>query len=155
MTFALLVAVQWMHVLGGIFWFGSALTLHFVVLPALKSMPYEAQRAWLVSFAARYGRVIGPIGGLTILFGITRGLVGGVWGSLSTPYGYTWVASIVLGIGLALIGGRLVGPAAHALAVAPESNSPALGARLARFGIAEIAGFLVLFTMMIAMRFGF
>ena len=155
MTFALLVAVQWVHVLGGIFWFGSALTLHFVVLPALKSMPHEAQRAWLLSFAARYGRVIGPIGGLTILFGIIRGLVGGVWGSLSTPYGYTWVASIVLGIGLALIGGRLVGPAAHALAVAPESDSPTLGARLARFGIAEIAGFLVLFTMMIAMRFGF
>ncbi|WP_337309550.1 MULTISPECIES: hypothetical protein [Candidatus Dormibacteria] len=72
----LLVAIQWLHVLGGIFWFGSSLTNHTVLLPAIKAEPAESRRAWLQSFGSRYGRIISPVGPLTIALGIVRGLVG-------------------------------------------------------------------------------
>ena len=36
------VAVQWLHVFGGIFWFGGALFSNFVLLPAVRHIPLDA-----------------------------------------------------------------------------------------------------------------
>src|ERR1700694_1759050 len=118
----LLIAVQWLHVLGGIFWFGSTLTNHVVVVPSIKAQPPESQKAWLRSYSSRYGQMIAAVGGTTILLGIIRGLVGGVWSVLESAYGLTWVASLLLGIGLAFFGARLTGPTVARLASAEHAN---------------------------------
>ncbi len=151
----LLIAVQWLHVLGGIVWFGSGVTIHAIVLPAIKAQPVESQKAWLRALSSRYGRTISVVGALTILLGITRGLVGGVLAALGSPYGLTWIASLVLGIGLAFVGARLTGPTAERLGSAEPQTYGALFARLSMLGRVEIGLFLVLFSLMIAMRFGY
>src|SRR5437879_12964464 len=82
-----LAVLLYVHVLGAIFWFGSGLMLQFVFIPALRDLPYEAQHPWLQALSANYSRIIGPVGGLTILFGILRGIFAGVLGTLNTHYG--------------------------------------------------------------------
>ena len=151
----LLIAVQWLHVLGGIFWFGSTLTNHVVVVPSIKAQAPESQKARWRSYSSRYGQMIAAVAGTTIIFGIIRGLVGGVWAVLGSAYGLTWIASLLLGIGLAFVGARLTGPSAAMLASAEPANYGAHLARLSRLGRVEIGLFLVLFSLMIAMRFGY
>src|SRR5207249_10926514 len=110
----------YIHVLGAIFWFGSGLMLQIVFIPALATMPYEAQHPWLQALSANYSRIIGPIGGLTILFGILRGALAGVFGSdqLFTSYGITFIVSFVLAIPVIIVGARFIGPTAQKLAAA-------------------------------------
>jgi uncharacterized membrane protein len=151
----LLIAVQWLHVLGGIFWFGSALTNHIVVIPAIAGQPPESQKAWWRSYSSRYGQMIAAVAGATILFGIIRGLVGGVWAALGSAYGLTWIASLLLGIGLAFVGARLTGRTAGRLGSAEQAGHGADLMRLKRLGRVELGLFLILFTLMIAMRFGY
>jgi uncharacterized membrane protein len=151
----LLIAVQWLHVLGGIFWFGSTLTNHVVVVPAITGQTPESQKAWWRSYSSRYGQTIAAVAGATILFGIIRGLVGGVWSVLGSAYGLTWIASLLLGIGLAFVGARLTGPTAERLASAEHANYDANLTRLKRLGRVELGLFVVLFSLMIAMRFGY
>jgi uncharacterized membrane protein len=150
-----LIAVQWLHVLGGIAWFGSTLTNHVVVIPSIKAQPPESQKAWWRSYSARYGQVIAAVAGATIVFGIIRGLVGGVWSELESAYGVTWIASMLLGIGLAFVGARLTGPTAGRLASADHTTYGAQLTRLSRLGRVELGLFVVLFSLMIAMRFGY
>jgi len=151
----LLIAVQWLHVLGGIFWFGSALTNHVVVVPSIKAQPPESQKAWWRFYSSRYGQMIAAVAGATIVFGIIRGLVGGVWSVLGSAYGLTWIASLLLGVGLAVVGARLTGPTAARLASPEHLDNGADLTRLNRLGRVELGLFVVLFSLMIAMRFGY
>lgn len=150
-----LIAVQWLHVLGGIFWFGSTLTNNVIVLPSIKAQAPESQKAWWRAYSSRYGKLIAAVAGTTIVLGIIRGLVGGVWSVLGSAYGLTWIASLALGLGLAFIGARLTGPTAEKLASAEPAGHGANLARLSRLGRVELGLFLVLFSLMIAMRFGY
>ena len=151
----LLIAVQWLHVLGGIFWFGSTLTNNVVVIPAIKAQSPDSQKAWWSYYSSRYGKMIAAVAGTTILLGIIRGLVSGVWSALGSAYGLTWIASLLLGIGLAFIGARLTGPTAAKLASQDHAYYSANLTRLGRFGRVELGLFVVLFSLMIAMRFGY
>ena len=150
-----LIAVQWLHILGGIFWFGSTLTNHVVVIPSIKAQPPESQKAWWRSYSSRYGQMIAAVAATTIILGIIRGFVGGVWSVLGSAYGLTWIASLLLGIGLAFVGARLTGPTAERLGSAEQANYSAHLTRLSRLGRVEVGLFLVLFSLMIAMRFGY
>ena len=151
----LLIAVQWVHVLGGIFWFGSTLTSNVVVIPAIKAQTAESQQGWWRSYSSSYGKLIAAVAGTTIVFGIIRGLLGGVWSALGSPYGLTWIASLLLGIGLAFVGARLTGPTAGKLVSEDHAHFGANLAHLTRLGKVEIGLFVVLFSLMIAMRFGY
>lgn len=132
------------------------MTVDLIIVPALRSLPAEGRRAWLQPFSPRYARVVGPAGGVTILLGIMRGLLGGVWATLTSPYGITFLASIFLGVAVAIIGARFIAPAAEKIAASVDPDEIEAQTRgLANWGKLEIAGFLVLFTMMIAMRFGY
>src|ERR1700694_5896780 len=148
----MLIAAQLLHVLGGIVWLGSTVTNHVVVVPSLKGQAPESQKAWLRSYSSRYGQMIAAVAGTTILLGIIRGLVGGVWSELGSAYGLTWIASLLLGIGLAFVGARLTGPTAERLASAEHENYGANLTRLTQLGRVELGLFLVLFSLMIAMR---
>src|SRR5438128_10434752 len=92
----LLIALQWLHILAGIFWFGSAMTAHVIVFPAFRRFPPETRRGIIEAFAARYDRLVAAVAGATILLGILRGLTVGVLNMLNSPYGVTLMTEIVL-----------------------------------------------------------
>ena len=151
-----LIVLQWLHILAGIFWFGSAMTAHVIVFPAFRMFPPATRRGIIEAFAARYGRLVAVVAGATILLGILRGLTGGVLNMLTSPYGVTWMAAIVLAVGIAAFEGARLSPVVGKLIAAggPELID-ALDQRLAGYGKIELGGFLVLFSLMIAMRFGY
>ena len=152
----ILIALQWLHILAGIFWFGSAMTASIVVFPAFRKFQPETQRAIIEAFAARYGRLVAAVAGLTIILGILRGLAGGVLTVLTTPYGLTWIAAIGLALAIAAFEGAWLSPSVGRLIAASRPEEiQALDKRIANQGAIQLAGFIVLFSLMIAMRFGY
>lgn len=131
-----IVVLHWTHVLLGVFWYGSQLYLDISIRPAIKQLPPDSvaimNRA-LGAGIARRVTVVTSTG--TVLLGALRGIAGGVLEILGTPYGRTWLASFALGIFMVAsiytrgFGGRI---------------RPLLWNVL----------FLVMFSLMIAMRFG-
>ena len=151
-----LSVLLYVHVLGAIFWFGSGLTLQLVFIPALGTMPYEAQHPWLQALGGNYSRIIGPVGGLTILFGILRGAFAGVFGSLNTPYGITFVVAFVLAIPVIIVGARFIGPTTEKLAAAASRDEVlALAKQVSRYGRVEAGGMLLMLVLMVAMHAGY
>ena len=152
----LLAILLYVHILGAIFWFGSSLTFHTVLVPALVKLPYEAQHGWLQAIQGTYSRIVGPIAGLTILFGIARGAAAGVFGSLATPYGITFIAAFVLAIPVIVVGTRFVGATAAKLAAAGSGDEVlALAGRMRQYGRLEIGGMGVMLALMVAMHAGY
>ena len=151
----LLIALTWLHVLFAILWFGASLTINFMVIPAAGMLPPAEQAAWYHVFSSKSTLIFAAAGGGTILFGIVRGMAGGVLSSLATPYGLTWVAALVFGIALAVWGARMTGPGVERLGKSTATELVANTARMVQTGRIELAGFAVVFTMMIAMRFGY
>lgn len=146
----------YVHILGAIFWFGSGLTLQLVFIPALSTMPYEAQHPWLQALSANYSRIIGPVGGLTILFGILRGVFAGVLGSLNTPYGITFVVAFVLAIPVITVGARFIGPTTEKLAKAGSRDEVlALARQIRGYGRIEAGGMAAILALMVAMHAGY
>jgi putative copper export protein len=152
----LLSALLYLHVLAAVFWFGSSLTLHLVFFPILNRLPFEAQLPWMQALSTRYGPVIGPVGGATVLFGVLRGIFSGVLGVLNTPYGITWLASIALVIPVIFVGAGLVGPTATKMAATVQRDEFArLGSLVRRYGRFELAGFSVMLALMVALHAGY
>ena len=152
----LLAALLYVHILGAIFWFGSSLMFHLFLTPNLLKLPYEAQHTWMTGVRDNYSRIIGPVGGLTVLFGILRGAFAGVLGSLGTPYGITFIAAFVLAIPVIVMGARFVGPIAGQIATAGSREEVvALAARMTRYGRFEMGGMAVMLGLMVAMHAGY
>ena len=133
----MVLVLQWLHVLFGIFWFGSQMYLDSSVRPAIALLPVDGQAIMgrgLGQGMARRITVVTSTG--TVLLGILRGIVGGVLDILDTAYGRTWLAALAIGVFMVLsiytrgYGGRV---------------KPLLWNGL----------FVVMFTLMIAMRFGY
>jgi uncharacterized membrane protein len=146
----------YLHIIGAIFWFGSGLFLQFVITPALISMPFEGQKPFLLALAARYGKIIGPVGGLTVLLGILRGISAGVLGNLGSAYGITFLASIVGAVFVIFVGARFLGPTAEKMAAATTREEVnRLNTRIRGYGRNDTGGMLVLIGLMVAMRAGY
>ena len=148
--------VQWLHVLLGIVWFGYALSIYFLVSPAIVALPEPPQRETWGRLGALAARVLPGVAGLVILLGILRGTAFGPIDSLEdlfgTAYGVTWLVALIVTIGLLIHDARFLGPATEGLRDAPELAKAA--ARVRRLATANLAGFAVVFTCMILMRFG-
>lgn len=80
------IAVQWLHVLGGIFWFGGTMFMNFVIVPAVRTMPVVAQKEFGVA-VGRTARIVLPIGYTTIALGAIRGTVFGPVKDLDILFG--------------------------------------------------------------------
>jgi putative copper export protein len=126
-------SVLWLHVFGATLWFGAFLTLSFLVRPSFSADELAAQGARMMP---RARRVIVPA---VLVVGISGLLLGTIFGPIrslsdlvSTSYGVTWLASIVLS-GLAFW--------------------PAKPAWMRRLH-AEAVGFFGAFTAMILLHFG-
>ena len=137
MSQAIVIVVHWAHVACAVYWLGSVLFTRIALFPTLAELPegYEtAVRDALVS--PRNRRITIAAAGATVVLGIVRGLLDGVVNRLGTAYGATYLAATLIGlVMLAWIAG-------------PWLKTP-LFARL------YVAGFPIMFTLMVLMRFGY
>ena len=163
------IVVQWVHVLAAILWFGGSVFFSLLLMPNIGVLPPEQQR--------RFGRAITPklktffsaTAGIVMLFGIIRGtLLGPIKGLdilFGTAYGLTWLAALIVTIGLAVLGARFVGPTAERMyhddslwdfgpGQPPPAGLIAHVNLLRTLSVIDLLGFLLVFTLMILMRFG-
>jgi uncharacterized membrane protein len=155
MSFWLLLVLQWLHVLFAIVWFGGTVATNFLVIPAAALLPAGEQAGWWKAFSARSTGYFAPVAGATIILGIARGIAGGVLSVLTTPYGLTWIAALLLAIALAIWGARVTNPTTERIATSTATDLAANVAAASRVGGIELGGFLVILTLMIAMHFGY
>src|SRR5260370_41099060 len=93
---------------------------------------------------------------MTSILGIGRALAGGVLSVLTTAYGLRWIAAIGLALAIAAFEGAPLSPSVGRLIAASRPEEiRALDKRIANQGAVQLAGFLVLFSPMIPMRFGY
>jgi uncharacterized membrane protein len=159
------VVVQWLHVLLGILWFGNALVLDVIVIPAMNRLPIVTQREISSLIGSRATPIFHVVVPSIVALGIIRGTVLGpiktVDALLGTAYGLTWLIALTVTIGLYVFGLRVIVPALRTMDLAPigpdGSPTAALTAatdRVKRLVGLELLGFAVVFTCMILMRFG-
>jgi uncharacterized membrane protein len=165
----ILFAVQWLHVVLAILWFGGILFSDFILIPAFDTLPLATRRAATAAIGVRANKVLPPAAMAVIALGIVRGTVFGPIKSIDalfgTAYGITWLVALLVSIGVVVFAIRVIGPMLESLASIPEteaqnadgSASPRLVAvldRIKRLLLLELGLFLVIFTCMILMRFG-
>jgi uncharacterized membrane protein len=161
----LIIVVQWLHVFTGIFWFGSRLVVTFVLLPTMRQIPQATQQVFLAELYRHFVRVEPFLGIATIVLGFLRGTVfGWIVGldvAFGTTYGLTWTTALVLGVAIAILGG-MVGSnfkRLQAIPVADDGSSQvAFDRQLGKtqlYSRLSLALFLLIFTCMILMRFGY
>jgi uncharacterized membrane protein len=159
------VIVQWLHVLLGILWFGNALALDVIVIPAINRLPIVAQREISSYIGARATPIFHVVVPLILILGFIRGTFLGPIKSvddlLGTAYGLTWLTALIVTSATYLFGLFAIVPALRAMDLAPVqpdgSPTPSLVAatnRVKRLVSLELLGFFVIFTCMILMRFG-
>jgi branched-subunit amino acid ABC-type transport system permease component len=165
----IVLVIQWLHVLLGIFWFGGSLYLNFMVVPVVLSLPLSQQREVAIPLGARSNQVLPLVALLVILLGLLRGIV---WGPVhtftflfGTTYGVTFLISLVVASGVELWGHFVTGKAATQLNTFPlaevmkreSATATAFNAQVQRvklLALIELLGFFIIFTCMILMRFG-
>jgi hypothetical protein len=135
-------------------WFGADGRFHCA---SDASQPERTDAAGLFrAFVNQGPKLVAGVAGATILLGLIRGIAGGVLDRLSSPYGLTWIAAFIVGSSLLFLGLRILTPAGRRLAEmppGPEFEAALVGVK--RLTITELAGFMVILALMIAMRFGY
>ncbi len=158
-------AVQWLHVLLGITWFGYSLALAIFFIPAISRLSIPTQRQIGAALAERATPIIDVLAPSILVLGIIRGTLLGpidsVEDAFTTAYGLTWLLAMVVIVAVFLWGRFVIVGAVDRLAAAPLTPdggpTPELEVALARaklVTVLELLGFFVLFTLMILMRFG-
>lgn len=148
--------VQWLHVLLGITWFGYAISMFFLVSPALAALPEAELRSTNMRLGELGAKVFPVVGIAVLVLGVIRGTFLGPIDSVgeifTTAYGLTWLVALLATVALFITGARYIGPGFVGLKDAPDL--PAAVARLRRLSMFDLALFGVIFTCMILMRFG-
>lgn len=151
------IVVQWLHVLGGIFWFGGVLFMNFVIVPGIRAMSISGQKEFGTAIG-RTARIVLPIGYLTIALGILRGTVFGPIQSVDflfgSAYGITWLIALLIAVMLILYGQFVLEPVREQLRHATEEEAAAIVRRAPVLFGTELLMFFAIFTAMILMRFG-
>ena len=160
----LVIVVQWAHVILGILWFGNALALDVIVIPAINRLPIVAQREISSQIGARATPIFKVVVPAIVILGLIRGTVFGPIRSLDalgTAYGLTWLVALVTTLAVYAWGLTVLDPALRRMDAAPLDASggatPELVAATNRVkslvGV-ELLGFVAIFSCMILMRFG-
>jgi uncharacterized membrane protein len=155
----IIIAVQWLHVLLGIFWFGSTLYVDVILVPTIMGLPLEKQQEVSGRLADRSTQVILPVAAVVIILGFLRGTVFGQLHSVAdvfgSAYGVTWLVALLTGVTLFGWSLFLLRPAVSRLNTAQGPEQFAAGLKRAKaLTSAELAFFVAIFTCMILMRFG-
>ncbi len=161
-------AAQWLHVLAGIAWFGASLTTNMIVVPAINRLPIAEQQRFGGAYGDVANRVLRVAATAVIVLGILRGTVFGQLKSASdvfgTQYGLTWLVGLVVAVLTFAWAEAMIGPnirRLNAIAVPlgadgrPTPQVLDLLAKAKRNALLETLGFVVVFTCMILMRFGY
>lgn len=159
------VAVQWLHVLLGIVWFGYSLALAIFFIPAVSRLSIPTQREIAAALGDRAKPIIDVIVPIIAILGIIRGTLLGPIDSVAevftTAYGVTWLVALVMIVVVYLWGRFVILPAVDRLNAAPlrldGTPTPKMETALTRakqVTVLELLGFFVIFTCMILMRFG-
>jgi hypothetical protein len=95
-------------------------------------------------------------GGATIVFGVLRGTLFGPIKSvaaLTSPYGITWCAALLIAAALALLGAVGVGRGSvtYYRAAMPQDDASRIRRRLIVYGRLQLAGFAVILVCMLLM----
>jgi uncharacterized membrane protein len=162
----IVIVVQWLHVLLGILWFGNALVLDVIVIPAINRLPIVRQREVAALIGARATPIFHVVVPTIIVLGVVRGtLLGPIKGLdvlVGTAYGLTWLVALTVTVLTYLWGLFVIIPGLRVMERAPlnpdGSPTPVLEAATDRVKLLvslELIGFVVIFTCMILMRFGF
>ena len=129
--------VHWVHVFLGIFWFGTILYTRVILFPLFKTVPAEyvktVRAAMVGDPTARRWTYLFSYG--TVIMGIVRGAVSGVFAELDTAYGVTYLVALAVGVFML------------ALNFSPFFRAPV-------WRRVYLGGFPVMFTLMVLMRFG-
>jgi uncharacterized membrane protein len=147
-------AVQWLHVLLAITWFGYAISMHFFVAPALRALPEAEARATNWRLGEIGLRAFPIISALVLILGVLRGTVFGriqSFEALTTTYGILFLIALLGTLGLIFTGARFIGPIMSGLRDAPDFGASM--ARLERISRIDLGLFAIVFTCMILMRF--
>jgi len=161
--------VQWLHVILAIVWFGTVLYNALILIPAITAMPLPRQREVGAAIGAQAFKVIPPVAMAVIALGIIRGtFFGPIKGlnDLTTAYGITWLVALAFAIGAYFWAERVIRPSLDRMNAIPENEAlEADGKPTTRLTVAvddakrktvlELGFFLVIFSCMILMRFGY
>jgi uncharacterized membrane protein len=155
----LIITVQWLHVLLGIFWFGSTLYADVILVPTLMGLPLEKQQEVSGRLAQRSSQILLPVAALVVALGFLRGTVFGQLHSVAdvfaSAYGVTWLVALLTGVALLGWAFIVLKRALDQLNTAQGPEQFAAGLQRAKIlTSAELAFFAVIFTCMILMRFG-
>lgn len=161
----LVFVVQWLHVLLGIIWFGNSLILALILIPTLNALPIPVQRDVGGRYGERSTRLFDVVVPLIVVLGFIRGTLLGPIDSVSdvfaSPYGITWLVALVAATATFMWGRMVIVPAVrHMDAIPLDAQGGATleletaTQQVKRVVVLELAGFLVIFTCMILMRFG-
>jgi len=162
-------AVQWLHVIAAITWFGAVIYNDFILIPALTTLPPRIQRTAGGAIGIQADKVLKGAASAVIVLGILRGTVFGSIRSLdavTTTYGLTWLVALGLALVTFVWGVRFIGGALERFnafdveqaVLADGSPNPVMTAMIAdikRKSQVELVLFLAIFTCMILMRFGY
>jgi uncharacterized membrane protein len=154
-----LILVQWLHVLGGILWFGGSLYIDLILIPALLPLPRERQQEVAARVSPLTTGVLRPAALLVIVLGFIRGTFLGQLHSIQdvigSAYGLTWLAALVGAVALYTFIEVIFDPDVRRLNTA-KSNAEydATLGRVKVFAVVQLLGFFAIFTCMILMRFG-
>jgi hypothetical protein len=144
----MLIGLVWLHILTVILLFGGTALMFLLIGPAIQAVGPPSQPL-LSQIAVRSHRYYGIVGGLVILSGLA---LSWIEGRFSSPLIWT---VIVLAFFLAFWGSRVTGARADALASASADSWPAAQARLIQAGTIEFGVYVITFTLMVLVRFGY
>ena len=153
----LTIVVHWLHVLGGIVWFGGHVFTAAVIWPALLRRPAADAKALSDAMTEPAMRVMGPAGMLVLVLGIVRGTVLGPVRSLDvligTAYGWTFLAALLLTFGLMGYAGSTRQEMERRVWDGDRFH-PGAAAWLRRSSAINLGGLAAILVCMVLMRFG-
>ena len=121
----LVFAIQWLHVLLGIIWFGNSLILALILIPTLNAFPVPVQREVGGRYGERSTRLIDVVAPLIIILGFIRGTLLGpidnVEDVFASAYGITWPVALLTATATFLWGRLVIVPAVRAMNAIPST----------------------------------
>jgi uncharacterized membrane protein len=130
--------VHWLHVFFGVFWFGTILYTRLILFPSLATLPKDKEQAVREAMLSGRGRQFTMLFAYgTVLLGIVRGAMTGIFARLDTAYGITYLAALAIGVVMLIY---LFAPLPFNHPVLPKLY---------------VWAFPVMFTLMVLMRFGY
>lgn len=152
-----LILLQGFHVFFAVMWFGGDMFSNFVVVPATNKIDSAHSTPFFVEYGKSADRMMLPMGALTILTGIILGFPLGAWDNIGHRYGNTYLAAFIVATLVYLFGLLFIRRNINKM-MAYEQGSPEFMAILNRvkmYGGLVLIGFIAVFVMMVALRYGY